>query len=67
MNKLITLLVLLLLISVVGCSSTNTIAGPDASGQIQSNDSVQKPPDKSDPGDDEGDPDSLIDGFEGPR
>jgi hypothetical protein len=43
MNKLIFLFITLLLISVVGCSSADSVTGPDTSDQIQTDNTVQKP------------------------
>jgi hypothetical protein len=55
------LFVLLLLVSVVGCSSGDSVSGPDTSEQIQTNDTAQKPDVPHEP---PGDP---TDGLGGPK
>ncbi len=67
MNKLVFLFVMLLLISVVGCSSGDSVTGPDTSDQIQTDNTTQKSPIPDDPpGGGEGDPDTYGDGLGGP-
>ena len=50
MKKLSILFVALLLISVVGCGSGDSVTGPDTSNQIQ-NDTAEKPANPGDPTD----------------
>ena len=59
MKKLVLLFAALLLVSVVGCSSGDSITGPDSSDQAQI-DPAQKPPTP-------GDPDNVHDGPKEPR
>ena len=67
MKKLIFPTILLLLFCVFGCSNSgDQILGPESSDQLETDCTLEKNPAVHDPGDDEGDPDSLIDGFEGP-
>ena len=68
MNKLVFLFVMLLLVSVVGCSSTDNAIGPDTSDQIQTDNTAQKPPVPDEhPGGGEGDPDTFGDGYGRPE
>ena len=63
MNKLVFLFVMLLLVSVVGCSSTDNAIGPDTSDQIQTDNTTQKPAIPHEP---PGDPDGTLEGKGGP-
>ena len=69
MKKLAFLFVMLLLVSVVGCSTTDNAVGPDTSDQIQTDNTAQKtthtPADPGGGGD--GDPGDAGDGYGGPE
>lgn len=67
MYKLVILMITLLLFSVVGCSSGDSIAGPDTNDQTQSQETSQKVVDPGNAPASEGDPDELGGGFRGPQ
>ena len=55
MTKLNILVIALLLLSMVGCGSGDSVTGPDTSDQVQTNETAQKP-------DVPGDPDGTLGG-----
>ena len=64
MKKLMFLFAVLLLVSVAGCSSSDSVTGPDTSEQVPTDDPDQKPATPNEP---PGDPDTLGDNLDHPR
>ena len=67
MKKLALLPAILLLTSVLGCSSGDSVCGPDISDQAQTRDTDQRVTDPGFSPGCEGDPDELGGGFRGPE